>query len=261
MPGVATDLPSCVDVRGALCVFLSGSLVEGWGHRDSDVDVYVVREEGPAHADFLSTLGLVDHEVETAVHFVDGRRWDVCYWTPGLLDDLFARLGEYRDDVRGLAKLLQPSDVAFLYRLSAGVAIAGHEYLRERQFVVERSGAAAAIACAAAEEADAAIEDALGLEASGDLHSSVLAARRALDHAIDAFSAHQGALAPAEKWRYLKYRQALDKVTDPPLSLTEYWRLQTMREFSPENPGEWVQLTLDKCYSLLSVLTSAQVSG
>jgi hypothetical protein len=80
-----------------------------------------------------------------------------------------------------------------------------------------------------------------------DFDSAVLSARKALGRTVDALlesEGHFGARTP--KWRAWRFRDSRPKA----LSFEEYWALETVRPFDPDDPQTWVNLVVQRCTDL-----------
>ena len=92
-----------------------------------------------------------------------------------------------------------------------------------------------------------AVEDSLGQLESGDLHSAVLSARRALGHTVDALLEERGQYgSQLSKWRPRRFQAA----NPASLPFAKYWELETMQGFDPDNPSKWVNEVLTLCQDL-----------
>src|SRR5205807_1773478 len=84
IPATLAGLPPQIGIpASAVCVFVSGSLVAGWGHGTSDVDLYVVSTE-PAQVAAAAELelGLSGQAVPVvSATGPGGLRYDVEHWT------------------------------------------------------------------------------------------------------------------------------------------------------------------------------------
>jgi hypothetical protein len=233
----------------AACVFASGSLVAGWGHATSDVDLYVVTA-APAPVTPTATfkLGLSSRPLPVVAAFgPDGMRYDIEYWTTGQVDELLSAVQDAGD--RDHAAVVQPgrADIDWFFRLSIGVAIAGEEWLREAQRKLADSALAVILAGQEFEKADGFVDDALGLSEVGDQESAVLAARAALGHAVDGYLFALGSFCPGVKWRYRK----VIALPASALPAEKYWRLETMRDLDPDNVRPWVEQVAETCQELM----------
>jgi hypothetical protein len=257
-PGTDPALPRSVDEVPAavalpadpVCLFLSGSLVTGWSHANSDIDLYVVTDAPvPVRAPTaLRSLGLYPEPVPVAAcHDDAGRRWDVEYWPVPMVDRLLEAVARRDDGWLRIGDRMTRTDVDCYYRLSVGVALTGGPWLAAVQRRIADSALPTVLASREFALADGSIEDAAGLLASGDPHSAALAARLALGHAVDGFLAGRGSYAPSTKWRYRK----LQALADPVLGAADYWSLEAMRGADPDQPGLWVELVLETCQKLI----------
>jgi hypothetical protein len=224
-----------------LCVYASGSVVAGWGHDASDLDLFVVAAEAqpvvpPARPHRVPAApGVVPMRALATA----GGAWDVKVFGAGQVDELVARCqGDPRER-------LEEEAVNFLYRLDIGVPVLGAEWLGERQRRLRELCFAERVAGQHARRAASLLRDAASLLAS-DPPSAVVAAREAFGYAVDAALARRGQLCPGRKWRARKFRLA----GPPGMSWDEYWRFETMRELDPARPEAWVRAVIDRCGQL-----------
>ncbi|HEX6521144.1 MAG TPA: hypothetical protein VF070_14230 [Streptosporangiaceae bacterium] len=255
LPTALDKLPPGIDVpASAVCVFVSGSLVAGWGHATSDVDLYVVSAE-PARVAAAAELelGLSAQAVPVVTAMGnDGLRYDVEYWTTRQVDELFEAIPAM-DTVKAdggghaLGGRIAYTDRDWFFRLSIATALLGHDWLRAAKQRLADSSLPQLLAAYEFYEADGYIDDALGLLAAGDRESAVLAARQALGHAVDGVLFARGSLAPNVKWRYRK----LASLPGPPLAPAVYWRLETARDLDISDPRPWVEEIVQVCQSLM----------
>jgi hypothetical protein len=248
VPRSLRDLPEAIVLPGnAVCVFVSGSLVAGWGHAASDVDLYIVTDlPVTVEPTALLDLKLSPAAIPIVTAYESGQRYDVEYWTTGQVGTMLDAVTP-AGDLTSRHPRLSPGDVDCFYRISVGVALTGAPWLRRAQ---ERLAASALPRFLAADEfgaVDSYVEDAVGLIEVGDRESAVLAARRAFGHAVDGYLAARGSLSPKEKWRYRK----LTELPDGPLGPDEYWSLETMRDLDPEDPRPWIMRVIEVCNSLI----------
>jgi hypothetical protein len=249
------DLPSLADVEAHVpldvaprCIFVSGSLVLGWGHATSDVDLFVITVE-PRAGEVTEVQHDVDVEpagVPVLIRFVDNRRWDIEFWLDTQVRQLIARCTDVPAD-RAHAVHLTNHEVQLLYRLRSGVALSGPDWLAETQALLARSKLNMLQVERSLYLADACLDDAAGALKSGDLPTAVLAIREGFDHVVDALTIGAGRVTPGRKWRARNFRQARPAA----LGWDEYWSRQTMRDYDPGNPGAWVREMLDRCRELI----------
>ena len=218
------------------CVYLSGSVLAGWGHRFSDLDVFVV---GRSRAE-VDALFTIDHDVSLQLRRVDGVRWDIEYWREDELDALIARF-------EGDPGSYDAADVDTLYRLDLGHALHGDAWLAERRSRLRASRFARTLSRRAVNKADNLLEDALGMLDSGDVESAVLAARLAFGKVTDALLNQHGDWCPSEKWR----ARRLVATQPPALDFEDWWRVETMLDFDPGDPAAWVRDTVARCRDLI----------
>lgn len=222
------------DVLAALVV---GSAARGWHNLRSDFDICVVTRDARVPGCAIP-VPLVPAHVRTVSFYAFDRQWDVTYWLDSQVDQVFDKVswdafdgGEVTQDVLSVREEL------LLGRLSSGLTLVGedwHEHRRAnlaesafRSFVVVRS------LCATGD----AVEDALGQLEAGDLQSATVSARTAFGHVVDAIlesSGEYGSHLP--KWR----PNRMKAVRPPILDFADYWRIETMQGYDPDEPRGWI---------------------
>jgi len=227
-------------------VFVSGSLVRGWGNSTSDVDVIVISREAWPHRD-----GEVTHvalEPPTLQHestFVDGRRWDVEYWTDAQFDQLLDKMSMDRfERGEGIWQTLSTDEVTMLERFPYAVASGDDSWLERRKAELRASAHRAVLVTQSLDKAGSYTEDAGGQIEAGDLESAVLTAKLAFDCAVDGLLAGAGQFGSRwPKWRARRFRAATQSV----LTFDEFWAVQTMRTFDPDEPVKWIEEVILLC--------------
>jgi hypothetical protein len=196
-------------------VHVAGSLVEGLGNRNSDVDVFVIGEAAPSG----ESVGQIEG-CTTSMHYVDTRRVDYQYWTDAQVDEVVRRLDGDAD--------LAIGELVFLHRLRTGVAIAGAARLDALRARVPFDRLASCQREVARIDVDNALEDLYGMIDDGDHELALLRSRDLLDAALDAFRFTLGDTNPRGKWRIKIVAGLADQA--PELDLVErYWALLPAR--------------------------------
>ena len=250
--GDAAELPSLADVMAAIpvpedavCVYLSGSLLAGWGHRASDVDVYVVSRTAADVPDAWAgprNLSVDPPRVPIYLLTVGRLLWDVEYWTE---DQARQLLGLFDPDREPQPRFTEP-DVDTLYRLHIGRPLLGADWLAEQRDELARSTFRARLVARSVDSADNLLEDALGMLASGDVPSATLAVREAFGAVVDALLAQAGEFSPKVKWRARK----LAATPRGARRWDDYWRSETLEGYH-EDPEAWVARLVRRCRDLL----------
>jgi hypothetical protein len=231
-------------------VFVSGSVVVGWAHANSDVDVYVVSDEpAPLQPQSFARVAVDPPAVPSVVAFVHGRRIDVEYWLPTQLEQILAKVAQIDfEGTESAGSDLMPEEINILFRLSVGQPLAGEQWLRAMQRRITASAVRPILTSLYFNKADGLIDDAVGQMRSGDSASAVIAARNAFGLTIDGLLAHHGQLVPAEKWRARKFERA----NPPEIEWDEYWRIETMSELDRNDPEAWVVAVVERCQALIA---------
>jgi hypothetical protein len=229
--------------REAAAVFVSGSLVAGFGHANSDVDVYVCFASAEDRADALAaaqTTAEPDSGTPMSVFYADDVRWDVEYH---LAEEIEALLGMIERPSEPSQVILSDSEIDLLYRISVAKRISGTELLESWQQRIEESKLRDILSSRYFAVVDAAVEDALGLLEVGDVSTAAYCARNAFEQGTAAVLASTGRYCPSAKWRIAQLRKS------PAGSITaeEYLDIVEMRGF--DGP-EWVERVVDRTRDL-----------
>lgn len=239
------------------CLLLSGSYARGWQHSHSDVDLIVIGVP-PLRAD--EPPGTEADAVTLRVCYLDGKRWEVEYYSSRFVEQLIEAIGiaaEAADCGTDPMRVIGSYELGRALRLHGGVALSGESQAQTVQEQIHAAGLARLVTRIAVDSCDAALDDALGLLAGGDVRAAVLAASSAVGHAVDAFLASHGELWPGVKWRYRKYMAMLEAQPEAGLTLDAdaCWRLLTLADFDPEKSERWVYHAVAHCQNVLFYLT------
>jgi len=230
-------------------IFLSGSVAEGWGHANSDLDVYVITDHPVVGERVTFEHARLDlTEVPSLSVYAGGQRIDVEYWRPSQIDELLANVAELPHlGGQSAGSDLDRLELALLHRISVGRALENERWLEETKKRVRESAVRAITASRYFNLADSLFNDASGLLQSGDLESAVLAARRGFDLTIDGLLATYGELAPSQKWRARKMRRA----QPAEIGWDEFWRIAVMADLPALGERRWVTTVVTRCQALI----------
>lgn len=235
-------------------IFLSGSIVRGWGNKTSDLDVAIVsNDHWKSSIDEYEHVPLEPNTLPAEQTFVDGRRWDLEYWTAGQVAQILAKVSaeEFADE-QGNWRSLSFHEIALLERLPYAVAADDGAWLHRTQTWLDSSAHRSVLAARSLRNADGCTEDAAGQLAAGDLDSAVLSAQLALQHAVDGLTASLGQVGSLwPKWRARRMRLVRTDV----LSYEEFWALTTLRDYTPQEAPAWVERVLGVCRRISMAVT------
>lgn len=232
--------------ESAECVFVTGSIVRGWGNPTSDLDVtVVVTEPWASGTSDDARVALSRDTIQCEEVHVRGRRWDVAYWLDTQFDEMFGKLSwENMDNAVGPWHTLCLTEVSLLEKLPYAVSVRGPEWLARRQEELAGSAHRSVFASHDLHFADGYTEDAVGLLEVGDHEAAVLAARCAFGHAVDGLCASLGEFGSRwPKWRARRVRNAAPAV----LPFEQYWAIETLRDLDLADPRKWVEDVLRTC--------------
>jgi hypothetical protein len=226
-----------------------GSFARGWANDNSDYDFNIITCS-PWESPDARTIAvpLRPGIVSGASFYVDGRRWEIKYWSEDQVDQMFAKVTWDRFESPGAGpSTLVDAEELFLERLLTCIPLSGTGWVEERRRELDHGAFRACITSRSLAEADASVEDALGQLAAQDVESAVLSARQALRHIVDAvLESHGNHGSRTPKWRARRFREVQPKE----LSFHEFWDLETMRDYDPAVPELWVQRVVRRCKDL-----------
>ncbi|MEV6328823.1 nucleotidyltransferase domain-containing protein [Streptomyces sp. NPDC051909] len=232
-----------------LAVSVVGSVARGWHNDQSDFDIYVVTSNEAESAGQSSiAMPLNPPRVRTEMFYAGDRRWEVTYWLDSQYEQMLAKVS-WDAFNRGVApvRVLAPREELALSRLESCVVLHGAEWFEDRRAHLARTAFRAFLISRSLGAADDCVEDALGQMESGNLESATLSARAALGFAVDALLEGQGEFgSQSPKWRPQRFRAACP----PALSFEDYWALETMRGYDPEDPRPWITEVLTICQEI-----------
>lgn len=232
---------------GLVCAYVSGSVVAGWGHAESNVNVYAVcgvefEPAGCVHKPIAGPEGTYEGgTVPSVVARVADVGVVVEYWPVERIEEMLRRC-----EVDGRSPVTA-HNVEFLYRLGAGMAIHGDAWLAATKDRLDRSNLRAILLSRAVEAAGKSLEDTSGLLDTGDHVSALLTVQRTFRCVVEAALLDAGHLPPTPRWRGRKLREARPRL----LPFDEYWAWETMAGFDPERPEVWIRRLAERCAAIL----------
>ncbi|MFF1659164.1 nucleotidyltransferase domain-containing protein [Streptomyces sp. NPDC058255] len=188
----------------AEAVFVSGSLVEGFGNENSDLDVFVLTSStsDASLSETASTFDMGDCLIEVDYHH--DVRVDTEIWPIERFFEIAGRISDFPVGDASAIIRFPDRDFDSAHRLRIGVPVRGVEVFNELRdkFDFKRLSRLLANKFVTAYEGHS--EDASGAVRANDAYTAMLMSRWALGSAIDAYLASQGMTNPKEKWRFSK---------------------------------------------------------
>lgn len=243
-PGVLADRDLLPD--DALSVFVVGSMARGWANDASDIDLVVVtrdRFEGGEKA-FSLDVPLRPGSLPTVAFDHDGRRWEIRYWQDSQVTQVFEKVGwDAFEADRKVGDRLVEAEQLFLERLVSCVPVLGTEWVADRREQLSSSAFRSLLVMQGLTKVDAKTRTALAQLAAGDVESATLSARDAFGWAMDTLLHGHDEHGALVKWRARRFRAAAPSL----LTFDEYWALETMRDYDPADPGDWIRRVVALC--------------
>ncbi|MGE7385274.1 hypothetical protein ACQKM2_07265 [Streptomyces sp. NPDC004126] len=223
---------------GATSTFASGSVIQGWAHANSDLDMYVVTEDAVTVDDsfefFERSVSCEVPAIKIVIGQFDAFRSDIELWRTSQIDEIIGRYAGKTpsQDAPELGKREQD----ILYRLSVGKPIQGEAWWTERKAAIHASCYGNWMAENRKLIAETYLEDAGGLLISGDHETAVLAVYEAFTGSVEALLALYGDYCVNRKWLQ---RRVVD-FAPAEITAAEAWSLFSMQGLH-ESPEAWVR--------------------
>lgn len=221
-------------------IFLSGSIIEGYGNANSDLDVYVIYpgEIPPLKVDFNTGHTLISMEYTT------NWRLDTESWAKDQIFTVAQRLHPLPDDWNQyLTMNMDDFDLAHGFRIGVPILHPGH--FQELRQAFDFDHVSRMIMQRALILYFGIQEDAAGALDAKQYGAALLMARRAVQLATDIWVAFHGDTNTRDKWRFFK----LEKLGDQTL-VERYWDLETCQISGRDGALEYAK----KCLSFASQL-------
>jgi hypothetical protein len=219
---------------------VTGSLVEGFGHAESDVDVYVLSED-------VETMKKVFPQFTNRfidVLYVGETRVDYEYWGLQTVRSIIASIEESSFQNSDSADCLNSVQLKLLHNLRIARPLANSAGFDELIRGLDANKLAAVLHWQNYATFLGYAEDTTGLLTSGDLHSALLSAELALNHSVDCYLARKGDTNPGAKWRFRKLRRlGLDSLHQ------RYWNVKAA-QITEANLRQRVEQMLEMAHEL-----------
>jgi hypothetical protein len=188
----------------AVTVFAAGSVVQGWAHANSDLDLYVVTEDQLPADDRLESFERRVSTEDPLIRIVLGEfgafRADIEVWRAGQIDELIGRFGA--DTPSQEVPELDRTEQDMFCRLVSGRPLHGAAWWTRRRTAILESRYGTWVAENRKLTAEGYLEDVGGLLVSGDAETAVLAAHYGFTFALEALLASYGDYSVSGKWLY-----------------------------------------------------------
>ncbi len=232
---IATRYPA---FRNALSVYAAGSIIQGWGHAASDLDLYVVTD---AQLPLDGDLEAFERRVSTkdpVIHIVLGEfgpfRADIEVWRASQIDEVISWFADGTPSQEAPEPGQWEQDL--LHRLASGRPLHGVAWWQERRDAIHRSGYGLWLAENRKLSAETYLEDVGGLLVSGDAQTALLSAHEALLGSVEALLATYGDYSIKRKWLYRR----LVATNPSEISTEDAWALITMSG-AVDDPSGWAE--------------------
>ena len=178
-------------------VYASGSMVEGFGNKHSDIDIFVVGNSKPRSDGVV----IEKEQFAISIHFLGERRIDFEYWPVEHVHTIAAQLDGIHVGEDFVADKLAPVEKLFIHRLKVALPLVNPARLADLRSLFDWRRFDGYLVQEATHRIDGAIEDVWGLMETGRLLDAALRAWDIAGFAADVGRFAKGETNPLEKWR------------------------------------------------------------
>ncbi|MNW33709.1 hypothetical protein D3C74_106750 [compost metagenome] len=209
-------------------VYISGSLLEGFGNEKSDIDVYVICKEIPKKFPQNNVEESLLWEGQTLVHNViqGGVRYDFEYWTWDCFNKSINNLQKIDFKTEEYIERISDAELDLLHRLKYAKPLINSKDFFNFHNMLQFDNLGYYQAVIASEIFTALVEDIQGALLSYDLGSAFFMVRRLVELATVSYLAIHGETNPNSKWLFRKMKRYEENTGDTQL-LVKYLKYQT----------------------------------
>jgi hypothetical protein len=227
--------------RPHLAAWVAGSLVEGLGTPNSDVDVFVLV---PGHGGGATRVN-DDYRVE--VRFAADRRVDYEMWSLDTVDAMAAKFAALplEDPESNVCDALSEHEVLFMTRLHLSLPLAAEPEVEALRARFSRDRLVSYLVENRRHYVDDAFDDTVGFCLAGDFASAALRARDTAEFAVDLLLHDRGLLNVRHKYRRAIFDRARASWPDLGPAYDRYWALSSGIPSTAAGQQDFVARALD----------------
>lgn len=193
--------------QGFACIFVSGSITEGFFNEFSDLDVFTIgKMQHGVHVDGDPST-TIDYRLNDSL----GITMDVEYRLEQDVSDLITRLARADLATENPYGVLTASDEEFLRRIYVGVPLFGEKYFSDLQEKINFRKAQLLYASRLLQNYDTVVEDVVGQMHMEDPYNAVFGFQSLLGIVVDVSLLLNAKIFPKSKWRYLLLKRHSDQ--------------------------------------------------
>ncbi|MDQ0926459.1 putative nucleotidyltransferase [Bacillus atrophaeus] len=227
-------------------VYIAGSLVEGFGNGNSDIDVYVIydsdkgfniEQNGSNEVLFKTELSYVNNII------YDGKRFDFEYWNINDVQAIINKVNSIDPNSEQYLIRLNKDETDFLHRFKVSQCIYNDELYSKYKQQISFEKLQFIQIVLHSEQYDGYIEDLQGAFSSGDLETSYLISHLLIETALASFLCSHGETNPSRKWLLRKLGKYENETLNSNLK-NLYFDLLSFR-FNPSNIENHIEKTIE----------------
>ncbi|WP_427109706.1 hypothetical protein [Lysinibacillus xylanilyticus] len=207
------DLLDIIQCNSQDFAFVSGSLIQGMGNENSDLDVFVVtRDFDNVHH---PTDIVYDENIKTTFDLINGITCDIEYWPLKVIEDLINQINDIDFDDTSIRTFNQIKIegyssgqlTSFLHRFIMGIPIANINLFNELKTKLNINNYLKLKTRIYVNIVDNDYYDIIGNTNKGDIETALILAREVIIKTIGAYVCFKGQSIDRDKWAYYNLRE------------------------------------------------------
>lgn len=250
-PNIILEKIKNIDIDNSL-IYIAGSLMEGFGNKTSDIDVYIICEKMPSQLlkKNNSNGEVMLNKSQFIVHnlIYEGMRYDFEYWNKEKFEEIILKLNNLNFKTEGYIERLSNEEFDLLHRLKYGHPLTNETEFKKIYEKINFNNLNFYKVIIQSEKYANCVEDLQGAIYSNDLGTAFFIARQLIEVVVDSYLAINGETNPSKKWLYRKMIRHQEKTGDKEL-LNKYIFFQTY-PFNKTTVNNHVKEAMKYCQNL-----------
>lgn len=200
-----TTILSKLERTNTDCIFLSGSLVEGFGNEESDLDIYVI---GDTTKSSIIDSRSINYEPLKRVLIQDCNRVDITYVSPKLIEQILDFLSSFSPDFK-YADDWSENQKELVHRIFIGIPFSNHSLFNSILQRLNKSAFDKYLFSLLHRRVDSILFDIIGLQKEIEIESAIFLAKIRFNMIVDMWLVQKGQTNTRfDKWRIKKLHRA-----------------------------------------------------
>ncbi|MBD3861252.1 hypothetical protein IEE86_16115 [Bacillus sp. 28A-2] len=235
-------------------VYTAGSIMEGFGNENSDVDVYIICDLGAISNEFAGgykegEISIIEENTIVYNTIIGDTRYDFEYWDWKEVNKIVEKLNNFNFGTDQYKDRLSKSEIDFIHRLKYGNPVINKNSFASfiKNIVFDNLGYIQVIVHS--EQYDGYLEDIEGALLSNDFGTSYVISKLLLETSVTSFLSVHGETNPSRKWLYRKLERFQNNNNNEINLLKKYLTLDSYC-FDERNIESHIETVIEFCQEL-----------